>query len=85
MLEERNIDTIENGRKSLHWLSVKRRARTIGPICISKEYLRIKLKHCLDITEEERGDIFNRFWYTINWDQRKVYVANHINTKSIDL
>lgn len=55
-----------------------RNAREIGPRCDSKECLRIKSRHCSAITEQNRQILFEYFWTKMNWDQRKVFVINHV-------
>ena len=61
--------------------NIPREARKLGPPCKSKECIRVKNKYCSKITEEERLKIFNSFWKDMNWDQRKIFVINHV-TKS---
>lgn len=58
--------------------NIPREARKLGPACKSKECVRVKNKHCSKITEEARLKIFKNFWDEMNWDQRKVFVINHV-------
>jgi len=38
-----------------------------------------KLLKCNEFDEKLRNDIFCKFWSEMNWDQRKVFVANNVD------
>ena len=56
-----------------------RRARQMGPLCNSKVCRESRNRHCFQLTEDVRAGLFHNFWNTFNWDQRKAYVASHVN------
>lgn len=58
--------------------NVIRPAREMGERCNSDFCRRSKLRGCDRLTEETRLEIHQHFWKRLNWDQRKVYVANHV-------
>lgn len=62
--------------------NVPRNARKLGPTCKSSECIRVKSRRCNEITEEQRKELFEKFWTIMNWDQRKVFVINHIKRYS---
>ena len=33
-------------------------------------------RNCMDVTEVDRQAIFSKFWYTMSWSEKKVYVVN---------
>nr|XP_022900236.1 uncharacterized protein LOC111413475 [Onthophagus taurus]XP_022905178.1 uncharacterized protein LOC111417195 [Onthophagus taurus]XP_022907172.1 uncharacterized protein LOC111418744 [Onthophagus taurus] len=58
--------------------NVPKEARKMGSSCKSKECLRVKSRNCSEINDVQRNAIFTKFWSEMNWDQRKVFVINHI-------
>lgn len=56
----------------------KRAERKIRPACTSKECIRASTKNYAETVEEQRIDIFIKFWSSTNWKERKVYVVNHV-------
>jgi len=55
-------------------LCVERNERVLCPRNCSKRCEKSKVRHCNDFTEEDRRNIFDQFWGTMDWNQRKVYV-----------
>lgn len=46
------------------------------------------MKKCVNITEDERKDIFTRFWNDMNWndmnwDEKKVYISSLVETEAV--
>lgn len=58
-----------------------REERLMGSRCDSEFCRKSHMRNCADITEENRACIFNKFWNDMNWDQRKIFVANHVSCK----
>ncbi|CAH0731344.1 unnamed protein product, partial [Brenthis ino] len=52
-----------------------RLAKILGPPCTSSFCQKSKLRGCQRFEEETRKSIHDKFWKTMNWDQRRVYVA----------
>lgn len=65
----------KNGEVSYN---IQTSARKLGPPFKSKEFARVKNKHCSIITEDQRIEIFKNLYKKMNWDQRKVFVINHV-------
>ncbi|CAG9839913.1 unnamed protein product [Diabrotica balteata] len=76
--EETTTVLRKRNRKRKPESRAKKKERQIGPTCTSKECFRVKSKQCSQITQEQRLEIFKAFWNTMNWEQRKVYVVNHV-------
>lgn len=61
-----------------------REERKMGPRCNSKFCEKSAVRTCNEITEAQRKILFDKYWQSMNWDQRKVYVGNMVqkcNTK----
>nr|CAH7738743.1 unnamed protein product [Callosobruchus chinensis]CAH7745920.1 unnamed protein product [Callosobruchus chinensis] len=59
---------------------VGRNGRKMGEICDSKKCMQSKAKRqCGKITEEQRQELFNKFWLEMDWNQRKTFVATLVN------
>lgn len=56
-----------------------RTARHIGHPCTSNKCGPNSQHGCRKITEDDRQHIFQRFWKTMNWGQRKVYVSSLVD------
>jgi len=54
--------------------NVYREERKMGECCNCKISLKSKILKCREINEEERCDIFKKFWADMSWNERKVYV-----------
>lgn len=54
--------------------SIEREEREILPSKCSK-----RCKHCALFTENERTEIFNRFWNNMDWDQKKIFVCSMVD------
>lgn len=55
--------------------SVHREERNIGKRCNCMASMKNKSIQCRDIEEEERNDIFRKFWSDMSWTERKIYVG----------
>lgn len=51
----------------------------MGPRCTSKFCERSKVRACSEINEEDRKNLFDNFWKTMSWDQRKIYVVSLVD------
>lgn len=60
-------------------MSEKRCSRKLEPTCSSKKCKNSKNKFCSEFDEMTRKSIFIHFWGKLNWDTRKLYVANLID------
>ncbi|MES9905049.1 MAG: hypothetical protein ABW168_20530 [Sedimenticola sp.] len=54
----------------------ERNGRILTPKGCSKRCDRSKVLECTKFSEEDRQDIFTKFWANLNWDERKVYVIS---------
>lgn len=52
--------------------------RKMGDACNSKICQKSTIRFCQSLDEEERRQIFDQFWSSMNWDQRKVYLSNMV-------
>ncbi len=55
-----------------------RSARKMKSACSSKECKRVKARHCSDITEDQRREIFKHFWQNTTWEQRRSFITTHV-------
>lgn len=82
--DKQNFLLREKGMKYVGWerkgekanRGKKKTQRVLGPACTSQACLKASTTHCQDITEDQRQTIFNKFWNTLSWDQKKMYVAS---------
>ncbi|XP_049802822.1 uncharacterized protein LOC126237069 [Schistocerca nitens] len=56
-----------------------REARKLGPTCTSKMCQKSIQRKCHQFSVDDRQAVFNTFWETMSWDQRKVYVINFVD------
>ena len=61
----------------------ERQERKMGPPCNSKVCLKSKVRHCNAISEEDRFELFGKFWSSMNWDQRKIYIASLVKKSGV--
>uniref|UniRef100_A0A1B6MG03 Uncharacterized protein n=1 Tax=Graphocephala atropunctata TaxID=36148 RepID=A0A1B6MG03_9HEMI len=75
----------ERGEKYLGWSRAKnstgkrgteREERKLGPTCTSQFCLKSKKRKCQDVAENSRKLMFTKFWETLSWDQKKIYVCS---------
>lgn len=59
-----------------------RPARKMGPRCTSKTCLTSNVRSCHRLTEDVRKQLHSEFW-SMNWDQRKVYVSSHVTLTDV--
>lgn len=52
--------------------------RKMGSKCSSEFCKKSSKRHCFEISDRMREEIFNFFWQQLNWIQRKVYVCDLI-------
>ncbi|CAH1099616.1 unnamed protein product [Psylliodes chrysocephalus] len=64
------------------WSDQPRKARQIKPFCNCKHSRSDTKIKCNLFTEEERLNIFKRFWQNLNWEQRKTYVSSLVDTST---
>lgn len=60
-----------------------REERTMGERCRSKVCKKSKVRFCDTVSDTQRLKIFGNFWSTMNWDQRKVYIANMVEQSKV--
>lgn len=58
---------------------VNRKARDMGPTCTNISCKKSSKRMCHRFSDEDRLNIFNYFWSTLNWDQKKMYVNMLVN------
>ncbi|XP_045540071.1 uncharacterized protein LOC123722410 [Papilio machaon] len=73
----RRVTTNKNIKKKIHH-DVLRPARSMKPSCISSFCKKSKLRSCQNIDEDKRKELFNTFWKTMSWEQRKTFVCCHV-------
>ncbi|KAK6168698.1 hypothetical protein SNE40_019886 [Patella caerulea] len=62
---------------------VHKKTRLLTPRGCPKKYESSKVKSCSKFSEEERQEIFLRFWDRLDWNQRKVYVNSLIQSGAV--
>lgn len=67
----------KSGRRS--YGRTLREQRTLGPPCTSSFCKRSTKRQCARFTEMIRGRIFDRFWKTLGWDERKAFVIESVD------
>ncbi|MPC54043.1 hypothetical protein E2C01_047950 [Portunus trituberculatus] len=55
----------------------------MGLLCKSTFCLKAKTHNCQFIAEEQRSQIFHKFWSVNSWDERRVYIQALISGKEI--
>lgn len=64
------------GEKIQH--NKNRPERSMGPPCTSDFCKKSAVRRCDEFTENNRNHIFESFWKTMDWSQRKIYVGNNV-------
>lgn len=72
----KNVDAKSGGRSFGRAL---REQRSLGPPCTSSFCERSKKRQCLRFTETIRQHIFERFWKTLGWDERKAFIIESVD------
>lgn len=63
---------------------VKRKPSNMGPGCVSEGCRRSSKRSCNAICDEDREKIFQYFWQTLDWNERKVYVCGLVDCTAVD-
>ena len=58
-----------------------RRARKMRPACGSSFCEKSSTRHCNEINEEERQNLFNKYWKELNWTEKKMFVCSLIDVE----
>ncbi|KAF3692311.1 hypothetical protein EXN66_Car007987 [Channa argus] len=61
---------------------VTKQPRAIGPRCTSNACKKASNRLCGEINEDARKKVFEEFWEHMNWTQRKLYVAGHVDCET---
>lgn len=72
----KNVDA-KSGRRSFG--RALREQRSLGPPCTSSFCERSKKRQCSRFTETIRQHIFDRFWKTLGWDERKTFIVESVD------
>lgn len=62
--------------KVLH--DIPRPSRETGPRCTSTFCIKSKVRGCSNLSDDERQNIFSKFWKGMTWEQRKQYVVSNV-------
>ncbi|KAK6167866.1 hypothetical protein SNE40_021797 [Patella caerulea] len=62
---------------------VDKKERLLTPRGCPKKCDSSKIKSCSKFSEEERQEIFSRFWDRLDWNQRKVYVNSLVQSGAV--
>lgn len=54
----------------------QREAKTMGKRCKGKH---AKIYECSKLTDDVRSIIFSKFWSEMTWEQKKIFVVNHVD------
>jgi hypothetical protein len=60
-----------NGENYRNEKGKERQARVMGAPCTSTHCIKSSLRSCQSLTEEERKEIFNKFWSINSWEERR--------------
>ena len=66
-----------------HNEEVSKEAKKIGGPCQSAVCMKSKKLHCEEIHETDRESIFKSFWESLDWRERKVYVASLVDVAPV--
>lgn len=61
--------------------NVVRNQRKIKSTCSSRVCQKSSNRHCNEFSEKTRNNIFTKFWESMNWDQRRVFVSSNVKKK----
>ncbi|XP_042346370.1 uncharacterized protein LOC121946032 [Plectropomus leopardus] len=64
--------------------AVTKQPRAVGPRCTSNACKKASNRLCNEINEEARKKVFDEFWQHMNWAQRKLYVAEHVDRDPVE-
>lgn len=62
---------------------VKRGERRMGPACRSEMCKKSKVRSCNELQEGKRKSLFNAFWKTMTWDQRRTFILNTVEKQHV--
>lgn len=68
------------GEKVQH--NKNRPERSMGPPCTSDFCNKSAVRRCDEFTEDNRNNVFEAFWKSMDWSQRKSYVGNNVTVVS---
>lgn len=66
-------------RKKQFEVGIHRQAREIGPPCKSARCAKRKNYHCSKFTTDDRAQLFQYFWKSLDWPEKKTYVVSLID------
>jgi hypothetical protein len=75
----KGVSKNEEGAKTY---CVDRNERIVSPRGCSKTCNKSKKRKCLLFTDNERKEIFNRFW-TMTWDEKRVFVCSLVEKRDV--
>lgn len=70
-------DDPKTGRRS--YVRTLREQRSLGPPCTSSFCERSTKRQCSQFTNTIRQSIFDRFWKTLGWDERKSFIIESVD------
>lgn len=73
---DRKVDQNNPNFKVLH--DTFKPAKDMGPRCESTVCQKSNFRECHDITELERRSIFDGFWKTMSWEQRRQFICSTV-------
>lgn len=53
--------------------------RNMGQACNSRFCRKSSKRQCDAFSEEKRKELFEHFWSSLSWDQKKIYVCSHVS------
>ncbi|KAK2845021.1 hypothetical protein Q5P01_011680 [Channa striata] len=63
---------------------VTKQPRAMGSRCTSIACKKASNRLCSEINEDARQKVFDEFWQHMNWTQRKLYVAGHVDCEPVE-
>ena len=75
-MQGENYYGFQSNSKGCFKQKTARKGKSIGSVCGSSACAKNPNRHCNNITEENREICFNKFWKTMNWQEKRAYIAN---------
>ena len=84
-MEGKAYNGYKKSKSGKHTESNARAERNIGDACNSPFCAKSPTFKCNEISEDQRKNVFELFWNTMNWEQRRVYVSSLVDVSDSSL
>lgn len=77
-MEGKEYEGYKRNREGMVTKGISRPDRQMTATCFSNACKKMKTRHCGEFSDDERKNIFTKFWNNMNWDEKKVYTTSSI-------